>query len=71
MPKQKTHSGLKKRLKVTATGKLLRRRAPKSHGRPRQEQSAKQKRSYRDFVEVHPADARRLRKLIGRYRGAK
>ena len=69
MPKQKTHSGAKKRLKVTATGKLLRRRAPKSHGRPREEQSAKLKRSFRHYVEVHRADAPRLRKLIGRYRG--
>ena len=31
MPKQKTHSGAKKRFKVTGTGKLLRRRAMKSH----------------------------------------
>src|SRR5207247_2514492 len=30
MPKQKTHSGAKKRFKVTAGGKLLRRRAMKS-----------------------------------------
>jgi ribosomal protein L35 len=56
-------------LKVTATGKLLRRRAPKSHGRPRAERSAKLKRSFRHYVEVHGADARRLRKLIKGYRG--
>ena len=31
MPKQKTHSGAKKRFKVTGTGKLLRRHAMKSH----------------------------------------
>ena len=31
MPKQKTHSGAKKRFKVTAAGKILRRRAMKSH----------------------------------------
>ena len=31
MPKQKTNSGAKKRFKVTATGKLLRRHAMKSH----------------------------------------
>jgi large subunit ribosomal protein L35 len=67
MPKQKTHSGAKKRLKVTATGKLLRRRAPKSHNL--EKKSAKLKRSFRRDAEVHPADARRLRKLIGRYRG--
>jgi hypothetical protein len=31
MPKQKRHSGAKKRFKVTGTGKLLRRKAMKSH----------------------------------------
>jgi len=31
MPKLKTHSGAKKRFKITATGKVKRRRANKSH----------------------------------------
>ncbi|MDH7600295.1 MAG: 50S ribosomal protein L35 [Sedimentisphaerales bacterium] len=31
MPKMKTHKGLAKRLKVTATGKIKHRRAGKSH----------------------------------------
>lgn len=31
MPKMKTHKGLAKRLKVTATGKLKHRKAGKSH----------------------------------------
>jgi len=31
MPKQKTHSGLKKRIKVTGKGKLMRGRAYKNH----------------------------------------
>src|SRR6266702_4121514 len=31
MPKQKTHSGAKKRFKLTATGKLVRRRGMKGH----------------------------------------
>ncbi len=31
MPKLKTHRGASKRFKVTATGKILRRRANKSH----------------------------------------
>jgi large subunit ribosomal protein L35 len=31
MPKQKTHKGAKKRFKVSATGKLLRRQAGKRH----------------------------------------
>jgi large subunit ribosomal protein L35 len=63
MPKQKTHSGAKKRVKVTGTGKLLRRRAPKSHNL--EKKSAKLKRSFRRDADVHRSDARRLRKLLG------
>jgi large subunit ribosomal protein L35 len=69
MPKTKTHSGAKKRLKVTATGKLLRRRAPKSHNL--EKKSAKLKRSFRRDAPVSGSDARRLRKLLGRYREGK
>jgi large subunit ribosomal protein L35 len=31
MPKLKTHKGVKKRIRVTRTGKVIRRRAGKSH----------------------------------------
>lgn len=31
MPKQKTHKGLKKRVKVTASGKVMRKRAGAGH----------------------------------------
>ncbi len=31
MPKMKTHSGAKKRFKVTGSGKLMRRKAGKNH----------------------------------------
>jgi large subunit ribosomal protein L35 len=31
MPKQKTHKGLRKRIKITARGKVLRTQAGKSH----------------------------------------
>lgn len=31
MPKMKTHRGVAKRFRVTATGKIVRRRATKSH----------------------------------------
>ena len=63
MPKQKTHSGATKRLKVTATGKLLRRRAPKSHNL--EKKSAKLKRSFRRDAEVSRSDTRAFRKLLG------
>ena len=44
MPKQKTNSGAKKKFKVTATGKLLRRKAGQSHNL--EHKSPKQKRAF-------------------------
>jgi len=67
MPKQKTHSGAKKRFKVTAGGKLLRRHAAKratSPGRV-QQKSAKRKRSFRRAQPVAPSDAKGIRKQLG------
>ena len=64
MPKNKTHSGMKKRVKVTGSGKLLhraRRQAPPARAQ---------------VVDAHPpahrhhrvaaADAPRVKKLLGR-----
>ena len=64
MPKQKTHSGAKKRFKVTATGKLLRRQAMKSHYL--EKKSQKRKRLFRRDQAVAPADAKTVDKLLGR-----
>ena len=64
MPKQKTHSGAKKRFKVTGTGKLLRRRAMKSHYL--EKKSAKRKRSFRRDSPVAPSDTKSVKKLLGR-----
>ena len=67
MPKQKTHSGAKKRFKVTAGGKLLRRHAAKratSPGRLAQK-SAKRKRSFRRNKPVAPSDVKSVRKQLG------
>jgi large subunit ribosomal protein L35 len=64
MPKQKTHSGAKKRFKVTGTGKILRRRAMASH--LFEKKSPKRKRSFRKDVPVAPADVKTLKKLLGR-----
>ena len=63
MPKQKRHSGAKKRLKVTGTGKLLRRRAPKSHNL--EKKSAKLKRSFRRPTELSGSDYRAVIRLLG------
>ena len=64
MPKTKTHSGAKKRFKVTATGKLLRRRAMKSH--LLEKKSAKRKRGFRKDAPVAKADTKSVKKLLGR-----
>jgi large subunit ribosomal protein L35 len=63
MPKQKTHSGAKKRFKVTATGKILRRRAPKSH--MLEKKSPKRKRSFRRPAPLAASDVKNARKQLG------
>ncbi len=62
MPKQKTHSGAKKRFKVTGTGKLLREHAGKRHLLERK--PSKLTRRLSGTVEVAPADAKKIKKLL-------
>jgi large subunit ribosomal protein L35 len=64
MPKTKTSSSVKKRFKVTAGGKLLRRRAMKSHNL--EKKSSKRKRGFRKDEPVHGSDARAVKKMFGR-----
>ena len=64
MPKTKTHSATKKRFKVTGTGKLLRRKAPKAH--LLEKKSAKRKRGFRQAEPVDKADVREVKRLLGR-----
>ena len=64
MPKQKTNSAAKKRFKLTAGGKILRRHAMKSHNL--EKKSAKRRRSFRRDHEVEGTDAREVRRLLGR-----
>ena len=64
MPKQKTHSGAKKKFKVTATGKLLHRKAGQSHNL--EHKSPKLKRGFRKDRPVAAADAKVVRRLLGR-----
>jgi large subunit ribosomal protein L35 len=63
MPKTKRQSAAKKRFKVTGTGKLMRRRAMKSH--LLEKKSAKKKRSFRDDVPVAKSDVKSVKKLLG------
>jgi large subunit ribosomal protein L35 len=63
MPKQKTHSGAKKRFKVTGSGKLLHERAGKRHLLERKPSTLTRRLTGTD--EVSPADAKRVKKLLG------
>ena len=64
MPKNKTHSGIKKRVKVTGSGKLLFQRAGKRH--LLEHKSSAVTRRLSGTSEIAPADAGRVKKLLGR-----
>ena len=64
MPKQKTHSGAKKRFKVTGSGKLLRERAGKRH--LLEHKSSQVTRRLTGTSEVAAADRKTVKKLLGR-----
>ena len=64
MPKQKTHSGAKKRFKVTGTGKIMREQANRRH--LLEVKSSKRTRRLAADLEVAPADLRRVKKMLGR-----
>jgi large subunit ribosomal protein L35 len=61
MPKIRTHKGTAKRLRVTSTGKVMRRKAFRSH--MLEHKSAKRKRQYRMQHEVSAADSRKVIRL--------
>ena len=63
MPKQKTHSGAKKRIKVTGTGKLRREKAGKRHLLERK--ASKLTRRLTGTTEVSKADTGKMKKLLG------
>ncbi len=64
MPKMKTHRGAKARFKITATGKLRRRQQNRSHILEKKP-STRTRRLARE-TSVSPADAPRMRRLLGR-----
>ena len=67
MPKMKSHSGAKKRFKTTGTGKLMRRQANLGH--LNEHKSSRRIRKLQAPVEVAPADAKKMRKLLGKMKG--
>ncbi|HAS08587.1 MAG TPA: 50S ribosomal protein L35 [Actinobacteria bacterium] len=63
MPKNKTHSGAKKRFRVTGSGKLMRERANKRH--LLESKASKRTRRLSVDVPLSPADAKKAKKLLG------
>ncbi len=64
MPKMKTHSGAKKRVRVTGAGKLMREQANRRHlfeGKP----STRTRRLAAD-VDVSADDTKTIKRLLGR-----
>lgn len=63
MPKNKTHSGAKKRFKITGSGKVLRERA-KRH--LLEHKSSKLTRRLTGNAEMAPGDSKTIKKLLGK-----
>jgi large subunit ribosomal protein L35 len=64
MPKMKTHSGAAKRFKVTATGKVMRRRANRNH--LLEHKSSRVTRRLAGEQAVAANDVREIKKLLGK-----
>ena len=64
MPKNKTHSGIKKRVKVTGGGKLLSQHSGMRHNLEKKPSTLT--RRLTGVKQVAPADAPRVKKLLGR-----
>jgi large subunit ribosomal protein L35 len=64
MPKNKTHSGMKKRVKISGSGKLLTERAGKRH--LLEHKSSRLTRRLTGTEQLSGADTRRVKKMLGR-----
>ena len=65
MPKLKTHKGMAKRIKLSATGKMLRRKAFRNHLLSGKQTSLK--RTYVQEFEISAGDAGNVKKMLGTY----
>jgi large subunit ribosomal protein L35 len=63
MPKMKTDTGARKRIKVTGTGRLRRRKAFRSH--LLEKKSSARKRRLGRETDAAPGDARQIRRMLG------
>lgn len=64
MPKQKTHSGAKKRFTITGSGKLMKQQAGMRHNL--EVKSGQRKRRLNQDEPVAKADVKAIKKLLGR-----
>ncbi|WP_295701428.1 50S ribosomal protein L35 [Lapillicoccus sp.] len=64
MPKMKTHSGAKKRFRVTGTGKIMREQAGGRH--LLEHKSSKKMRSISGDLELSKPDTKKIKKLLGK-----
>ena len=64
MPKQKTHSGSKKRFKITGSGKIKKQQAGMRH--KLEVKSGQRKRRLNADQVLAPADAKVIKKLLGK-----
>ncbi|MDP4013518.1 MAG: 50S ribosomal protein L35 [Candidatus Nanopelagicales bacterium] len=63
MPKQKTHSGAKKRFKLTGSGKIKRQQANRRH--LLEHKSSKRTRRLGMNEQVSPADSKKVKRMLG------
>lgn len=64
MPKLKTHKATAKRFKITATGKILRRK--QSYGHKRSKKSKRARYEFRNYKRLVRCDRQRVRRLLGK-----
>ncbi|GAA1684037.1 50S ribosomal protein L35 [Fodinicola feengrottensis] len=64
MPKMKTHSGTKKRVRITGSGKLQREQTNRKHRL--EVKSSKRSRKLAAIVDIAPADTKTIKRMLGR-----
>ena len=64
MPKMKSHSGTKKRFRITGSGKVMREQANARH--LLEHKSSRRTRRLAADLEVAPADTKRIKRLLGK-----
>ncbi|MCG7444100.1 50S ribosomal protein L35 [Mycobacteroides abscessus subsp. abscessus] len=64
MPKNKTHSGAKKRIRITGSGKLQRQRANAYH--KAEAKTSRHQRRLAGVADVAKSDVKNLKRMLGR-----